>query len=93
MAPTNAQRQSALIALFATVDVASLSPIPSGTPLASLLPGVPAATMLSALITALGTNFDTQVNTVLTNLIAILNTELTAANATVTSLTNQIAAL
>lgn len=93
MALTNAQRQTAIQAILATQDIAALSPIPSGTPLQSLLPGVSASAVLSAIVTALGTTVDTQLTTVLTSLAAILNSQLTAAQATVTSLNAQITAL
>ena len=93
MALTNAQRQTAFQAIFASQDVQSLSPISSGTPLASLLPGVTAAQVLGGLVTAIGTTYDASLQTVVNSMIAILNTNLTAAEATVTSLEAQIAAL
>lgn len=90
---TNAQRQTALQAILASQDVAALAPIPSGTPLASLLPGVGAAAVLSGLVTAIGIGFDASLTTVLNNLIGILNVQLTAEQAAVTATQAAIAAL
>jgi hypothetical protein len=90
---TNAQRQTAIQAVLASQDIMALSPIPAGTPLGTLIPGDTAAAVLAGLVTAIGTGFDAALTTVLTNLTAIYNVQLTAAEATVTSLEAQIAAL
>lgn len=92
MALTNAQRQTALQGIFGSQDIQSINPIPGGTPLAVLLPGVTAAQVFTALLGVIGTTFDTQLQTVLTNYIAILNTQLTGAQAVVTDLQARIAA-
>ena len=90
---TNAQRQTAIQAVLASQDVMALSPIPAGTPLNSLIPGDTAAAVLAGLVTAIGTSFDTALTTVLTNITAIYDVQLTASQATVASLEAQIAAL
>lgn len=93
MALTATQRYTVLQALLATNELEALKPIPSGIPLATLLPGVSAATLLSAIATALGAAFDTQGAIVLTNLTTLANQQLTAAQAQVTALQAQVAAL
>jgi hypothetical protein len=92
MALTNAQRQIAVQAVLASNEIVAIAPVPVGTPLASLLPGVTAAQVLSTIITAIGSSVDTQLTTVLTNYTAILNAQLTAAEAQVTALEAAIAA-
>jgi hypothetical protein len=92
MALTNAQRMTALQTIFGCSDFAQSSPVPSGTPLATILPGVTLAQVLTAIATALGTTEDSALTTALTSLTSILNVQLTAAEATVTSLQAQIAA-
>jgi hypothetical protein len=92
VALTNAQRQTALQAIFGSQDVQAINPIPGGTPLATLLPGVTAAQVFTGLIGIIGASYDTSLTTVLTNYVAILNAQLTAAQATVTNLEAEIAA-
>jgi hypothetical protein len=93
VALTNAQRQTAFQAIFASQDVQALSPVPAGTPLASILPGVTAAQVLSGLVTAIGTAYDTELQIVINALLTIVNAQLTAAQASVTTLQAQVAAL
>jgi hypothetical protein len=93
MALTNPQRQTALQAILACSDFQAISPIPSGIPLATLLPGVTIAEVLATLITALNGNADASFQTVINNLLAQLNAQLTTAEASVTTIQAQIAAL
>jgi hypothetical protein len=93
MALTNAQRQLALAAILGCSDVVAASGIPGGTNLAQLLPGVTPAQVLTALVTAIGTNFDTQLTTVTGSVTAILDVQLAAAQAQVAAIQAQIAAI
>lgn len=84
MAITAAQRTNAVTLLLQNYNN------PQG--LASLIPGLTATSLVNAIVTAVGTNFDSQLTTCLSNEVAILNTNLTAAQAGVTSLQSQITA-
>jgi hypothetical protein len=90
---TNAQRQIALQCIFATSDITSIAPIPSGVPLAQIDPGATVAEVFSFLITALGTSADIGMASVLNNVLTIFNAQLTGAQANVAAIEAQIAAL
>ncbi len=91
MALTNAQRQLALQALIGTSDITSISPIPTGVPMNSLVTGANATALLTALVTAIGTNFDTYLQTTLTSLNGIYNAQLVTAQAQVAAIQAKIA--
>jgi hypothetical protein len=93
MALTNAQRQFAIQAILATSDFQAVAPIPAGVTLAQLLPGVTVAQVMTAIVTAIGTSVDTELQTAVTNMLALTNAQLATAEAVVTALQAQAAAL
>jgi len=93
VALTNAQRQFAIQAILATSDFQAAAPIPAGVTLAQLLPGVTVAQVMTAIVTAIGTSVDTELQTAVTNMLALTNAQLATAEAVVTALQAQAAAL
>lgn len=91
MAITAAQRALALQAVIgAAINGAPV--VPSGTPLAVLLPGVTPATVFSTIAAALGTSQDATLTTALANLVALYSAQLTGAQAGVTAIQAEITA-
>lgn len=93
MAITAAQRILALQAITQTALYGSPFPVPNGVSLATLLPGVTADEVWSAIATALGTTVDTSLTTALNNVATLLNNQLTNVEANVTALQAQITAV
>lgn len=81
MALTNAQRQLALQALIGSNEITSISPIPAGTPIASLVSGATASALFTALLTAIGTNFDVYLTDCLTALGQLYSAQLSEVDA------------
>ncbi len=79
MSMTAAQRITALQIVAQAALYGAPTSVPNGTPLASVLPGVTAAEVWSAIATALGTTVDTQLTTVLGNAAAIVQLRQTGA--------------
>lgn len=84
MAITAAQRTAAVALLLSNY----------GDPVAlnKLIPGLTPAILVTDIVNAIGTNFDTPLTTALGNVVTNLNTQLTATQAAVTSLQAQITA-
>lgn len=97
---TTQQRTTALAHLLyaASLDPSaetSMQAIPgvSSATLAQLLPGVSPTQIINALVTAIGAQFDTQLSTVLTNMVAAAQAVENQASAEATAMQNLITTL
>ena len=84
MAITTAQRTTAVTLLVQNYSNAQA--------LAQLVPGLTPSGLVTAIVNAIGTNFDGQLTTCMSNVVANLNGQLTAAQANVSAVQAQITA-
>lgn len=95
MALTTAQRTTALAHLLYAMSmdpaaVQQLQALPgiNSASFSSLLPNTTPAQVINAIIGAIGTQFDTQLNVVVTNMIAQANANATSFTSQATAMTN-----